>query len=85
MGYFEENISSSELVRVFKIGLKMCAIALIGHAILRYYAIPIIDKHRSYSEYDLQRKAKNDFIIQRNYIKENQLSKYEAPGIFSTK
>ena len=81
MGYFEEHLTSSELYKVMKIGVKMYIIALFGHAILRYYAVPIIDKHRMYSEHDLQRKAKDDFIIQRNYLKTSQLAKYEAPEI----
>mmetsp|Transcript_24131 Transcript_24131/g.24053 ORF Transcript_24131/g.24053 Transcript_24131/m.24053 type:complete len:91 (+) Transcript_24131:258-530(+) len=80
MGYFEDKVTFKEIKRIGKYAINMYLIALSGHLLLRYYASPIIEKHREFSEYELQRKASNDFLIQRNYLKEKQTKNKESTG-----
>ena len=80
VGHFEDRISSGEIRRVIKYGIHMYLIAAVGHALLRYYATPIIEKHRGFSEYELHRKANDDFLIQRNYFKETQMASKNNTG-----
>lgn len=72
-GHFEERMTSQELKRVAKYGIHMFLIANFGHFMLQYYANPIIEKHRGFSEYELQRRANDDFIVQREYFKEKEI------------
>ena len=72
VGHFEDSITSQEVMRVLKYGINMNIIAGIGYVLLRYYAKPVIDAHMEYSEFELQKRAKEDFVVQRNIFKSNE-------------
>ena len=80
MGIFEDKVTYYEIRRVIRYGINMYLIAAFGHLLLRYYANPVIESHREFSEYELQRRADNDFIVQRNYLKEASKNKRENVG-----
>jgi hypothetical protein len=41
----------------------MYLIATTGHALLRYYAVPILGDHVEFSDSELQKKAMDDYLV----------------------
>jgi hypothetical protein len=67
-GVFEDKVSPRELKSIGKIVLMMYLISLSGYGMLRYYAGPIIAEKVGVSDIELAKKAKNDYLIQRDYF-----------------
>lgn len=46
-GLFEDNFSFREVKYMFRIVVVMHMIDLLGHAMFKYYTIPVVEKHTS--------------------------------------
>ena len=77
-GLFEDNFSFRELKFMFRIVVIMHLIDLTGHAMFKFYTMPVVEKHTSLNQDEIlfkQKKSIDDYLVQKNYFKTKKENK----------
>ena len=69
---FEERFTGYEGRAVLRVAITMYVLAMMGYVGLRFVAKPVMDKHQRYDENELNKKAMDDYLVQRDYFRSRE-------------